>query len=538
MASYLVQAGTAIYHVSQSGALVPITLPQGIALFGSGQPCRFVVFNAGQQPIIVVVNGGTHDFFIDWTGVARKLQIAPPMTAPLPSAGSGSGLTGVYKVAASFKIKDANGATVIESTLSPVSVATSSLSNQSLRVDQIPVSIDVNVNSRGLYRTLSSGNNFYPWFDLDDNTTLSDDRAGADSALELIPTTAQFNSAPPDLKLCVQWLERLWGVPRNTPDSLRWTEANQFNAWSQTNELIAAPKNSDVGGITALIPRRADLGVAKRKRLYIVTGSSNDTFARNGISDSIGCVSHESVVVNRNVAYFLGERGVVQWDDEGVRYISDQQVRDWFQSDTFFNRSLFSQAQGRYNQDTDSYELSVALVGSNVLDHWISYQLNTRNWFGPHKTDAFTPSAFANGSELRGVLSDVNALPLCVMGGTDGNLYRRDNTLINDVNTAVAMSVQLPVLHGNEPDFKKYWAQPTIHSRRETQGVVTLTPTVGLLDETQTDPPLVHDLRLSRELLDRAGVGEFLQIVLAHSSTTERPRIYGIEFPYTYLRRR
>ena len=540
MASYLAQVGTNLWKVTIGGVATQITLPANIALTGSSNPCRFCVFTGGATPIIVVVNGGTHDFYIDWTGVARKVQISAPATAPALTAGTGAGLTGVYKVAVSFKIKDANGMTIQESAIGPISLGSASLVNQSLALSSITVSSEPTVNARGIYRTLSGGTTLYPWFDLDDNTTLTDDRTGADSSLSLLPANSNQNSAPPDLKLIAQWNDALWGVPRIKPDSVRWTEPRNFFSWSVTNELIAAPAGVDLNGITALIPRRNDLGVAKRKRFYHITGFSDNTYQRTGISETIGCVSAESVVVNRNIAYFMGERGIVQWDDEGIRYISDEQVRDWFQTDTFFNRTLFPSSQGRYNPDTDSIEWTVALVGSSTLDHWIAFQLPTRTWMGPHKTDAFTPSCFANGSEFRGSISDTNQLPLCVMGGSNGVIYKRDTTRADDDGTAVAMSVDLPTLSGNEPDLNKVWGNITIHTRLEQQGLITLTPTVGDLSNPAGQPS-VHDLRKERELMPRpdSGVGRYLQLTLAHSSLSgEQPRIYGIEIPYTYLGRR
>src|SRR5690242_9714166 len=118
MASYLVQAGTSVYIVSQSGTMATqVTLPSGITLYGSTQPIRAVVFNSGAQPYIVCVNGANHDFFIDQTGTAYKLQLSAPASAPALAVGNTTGLTGIYIAAVTYKIKDANGVTVYESAL-------------------------------------------------------------------------------------------------------------------------------------------------------------------------------------------------------------------------------------------------------------------------------------------------------------------------------------------------------------------------------------------------------------------------------------
>lgn len=542
MASFLVQAGSALYKVNPStGVATQVTLPPSISLFGVGTPIRTSLFTAGANPAVVCVNGGNHDFWIDWTGMARPLQVSAPVAAPVPTAGGGTGLSGIFGVACSFKVKDANGTTMLESGLSPVAY-TASLTNKSISTANIPVSADGNVNCRGMYRTLTGGNVLYPWFDIDDNITLSDDRAVADSLLSLLPTTATTYSMPPDLKLICSWKDRLWGIPRLKPDNFRWTEERTIYAWSVTNEGILPPKGNDTIGATAFIPRRDNLGIAKRKRLYRINGNGNNSFQRIGVSETLGCVSQESVVIIEDVAYFLSERGVCEWDDRGVRLISESMVDPWFTQDATFNRAKFSIAFARHNPDTDSYELFLCSAGSSVIDRWVSFNLRTRTWLGPHKTDAFSPTCAGTNSEMKGVLTQgSNSLPIPVIGGSNGFLYRRDTSNINDDTTAVAMQIQLPVLIGNEPDVEKFFDQPTIHTRAEGSGSLVIVPTVGDLDAIQygiPDPSMVHDLTLDRELLPILGQGRYCALTITHQSTTEQPRLLGLEVPYSYVGRR
>jgi hypothetical protein len=406
-----------------------------------------------------------------------------------------------------------------------------------LRMNNIPVSGDGSVNARGIYRTLAGGNVLYPWFDIDDNTTLSDERGVADSLLSLLPTVAVRYGTPPDLKLIASWRERLWGVPRILYDNVRWTEERNFYGWSADNELTTPKRRTDPTGATALIPRRDDLGIGRRKALFKVVGTSNSTFARVPVSETIGPLNQESVVVVYNNAYFLTEKGVAEWTDAGVGSISEAQVDAWFTTDTYFNRAMFDQAQGRYNPDTDAYELLLAAAGSEVLDRWVSFHLRSRTWYGPHKTDAFTPTCAANNSDFKGLLSDADQLPLSVIGGDDGFLYKRDTSVIADHTTAVAFSVALPYLSAKDPDQDKYFDRFTVHTRAEAQGSLTVTPRVGNLTAS-TGTAFVHGLTHDREVLPRLGVGRYCQLTLTHSATTERPRIYGIEIPYHYVGRR
>lgn len=541
MGSYLVEAATSLYRMSRAGVSTQITLPTtptAITLTGAGTPLRTAVYTSLGAPIVVCVNGATRDFFIDTYGVARPLQLQSPTYAPIPVAGSGTGLTGVYTVWVSYKVKDANGATIIESGLSPASAGTSSLANKTIALSSIPVSSDGNVNCRGLYRSLSGGNVPYPWFDIDDNISLSEERGIADSLLSLLPSLAARNSAPPDLSLVAVWLDRLWGVPRLSPDHLRWTDDRNFYGWSQDNDALIPPTNSDDYGVTALIPRRGSIGVTRRNYLYMIAGNSNDSFQRIGISETLGCVSAESVVVVENTAYMLDSQGVNEWTDNGIVCISESQVDAWFTTDTYFNRALFASAQGRYNQDIDAYELLLAGAGSSTLNRWVSYHRATRTWYGPHLTNVTTFTCAANGTFFNGTLTDTDGVtPISVFGGTDGYLYQRDSANLNDHNTAVPFSVTLAPLSASQPDQTKFFDRPTIHTRQETGGILTITPTAGSLDAT-ADAPMFHDLAQGREVLDRFGVGNYLRLTLSHSSVTERPRIYGIEIPYTLIGRR
>lgn len=536
MSSYLIQSGTSLYLMTRAGVATAVTLPTGITLTGATNPCVATVFGAGGYPVVVVAKGGTHDFYITPDSTARSLQLSAPTAAPVVTAGAGTDLTGSYSVAVTFKVKDANGATIIESGLSPLSTAVS-VTAKTLLCSNIPVSGDGTVNARGLYRTLAGGVTLYPWFDLDDNTTITDDRGVADSLLSLLPTTATTLSAPPDLQTIVTWKERLWGVPRLKLDYLRWTEERVFYGWNATNEIVAPPSYTDLTGIVALIPRRDDLGIARKDRFFKMVGNSNDTFQRVGMSETLGCVSQASVVVVRNVAYFLGERGVVEWNDSGLGYVSEAQVDDWFTSDTYFNRARFPYAQGRYNQDTDSYELLLSAAGSTSLDRWISYSLRTRAWYGPHKTTAFTPTCVGTSPAFSGTLSDTSNQPLTAFGGSDGYLYLRDVDALTDHLTPIEMSVDLPFLHAQEPDLDKVWGRFTIHNRAEEQGTLTITPIVGDLT-SDASSAILHDLTLDREVLPRPGAGRYLQLNLFHDSPYERPRIYGLEIPYTWIGRR
>jgi hypothetical protein len=514
-------------------------------------PARAVLFGSGNDPYVLVVNGLSQDIYIDKFGTARTLNVMAPVSAPTVTTGALTGptgtlLTGVYAVAATFKVKTASGALLLETGLSPISTGSPALVTGSLAVGALPISAEPSVNARGVYRTLSGGNVLYPWFDEDNNTTLSDDRGGADATLSLLPTTAGTNGLPPLLKLITTWKDILWGVPRAMIDHVRWTEPRLFYGWSATNDVLIPPVNTDLHGVTAFIPRRDQLGIARRDRLYQITGDGNDTFARTQVSPNIGCLSQESVVVIRDVAYFLGERGVVEWSATSCGYVSEAQVNPWFNTDQYFNRSLFSLAQGRYNADVDAYELLVAGVGSSSLNMWVTFDLTLRAWFGPHLS-ALPLSCCASDSEHHGYLRSATELPLSVFGTTTGFLEKRDATVADDDNLPVALDVTLPILGGFAPELEKVWLDPTLHSRVEPAGsgshTLTVTSAVGPLDTdgfVVDSAPIVNaaDLAESYQRLDRPGAGRYLSFRFQHLAQGESVRIEGLEVPYGVIGRR
>lgn len=545
MASYLVQAGTTLYLMSQTGVLTAITLPTSVTVTGASTPCRAVLFGSGQDPYILVVNGLSQDIYIDKYGTARILNVVSPLAPPTVTTGALTGpagtlISGVYEAAVSFRVTTASGAVILETGLSPISTGSASIATGSLAVASIPVSSELSVNARGLFRTLSGGNILYPWFQIDNNTTLIDDRAGLDATLSLLPTSAVTNGLPPLLKLITTWKDILWGVPRNKSDYFRWTEPRLIYGWSGTNEGVAPPQNTDTSGITAFIPRRDQLGIARRDRLYQITGDGDDTFARTQVSPNIGCVSQESVVVIRDVAYWLGERGVAEWSAESIGYVSESQVDPWFTTDDYFNRSLFTSAQGRYNPDTDSYELLIALVGSTTLNAWIAFDLKRRAWYGPN-TSELPISCCGSDSERHGYIRNAVNFPIAVFGSTNGYLYARDSTKADDDGSAVEMDVTLPLIGGFAPEREKTWLDPTLHSRIEPASTgpntMTVTTIAGAIGATESVVSTA-DLTEGYQRLDRPGTGRYLSIQMAHKARGEKVRIQGLEVPYVETGRR
>ena len=535
MPNYIVQGNTSLYRVSQGGVATTLTLPTGVTLYGTGTPCRFAQFGEW----VIVVNGATKDLFIGLDNTVRVLKILPPSVAPtLAASATTAGFgAGARIVAYTQQVRDPlTRKLIMESGFSPVGSYTVPGGGGGILATNIEVSEHQHADARGVYYSTAGGTYLFTAHWIDSNIVTDFDVLVTTLAgvLPVVPEPA------PDFKLIAAWKDRLWGVPRLEIDNVRWSEERTFYSFPSTNEIVVPKIETDTSGVTAIIPRRDDIGFGRKDALYRIIGDDNESYQRQKVDD-IGVEVQESVVVVRNIAYFLGRAngrvGVFEWSDAGVRNVSERQVDAWFNTDTYFNRSRWENARGRYNPDTDSYELLLASQGQTTQDYWVSFRIRDRVWHGPHKTAAFTNFATGTDGNLSGTLGSTTAARLSVFGGTDGFLYKRDSSVVNDHNSAIDFDIDTPFIHDGAPDIEKVWMQPTIHSRIEAAGTLTVTPKVGGLGAS-AGTAISHTLTLGRERLRRLGLGRYVQLNMRLNTVDRKVRIFGIELPWLHRGRR
>lgn len=541
---YIAQAGSSLQVIQTDGTIQTLALPAGVTINAAIRG-RFVVF--AQQ--IFFVNAGTVNLWIDpFDFTVRPMNIKPPIGAPSLAAGASTGLTGVYRTAVAFYVKNQAGDVVNLSPLGPLSLASVSLANQDLAITNIPLSPDASkfvsatstyVFGRRVYRTAAGGTDLFELLDLDDNATASINTSLSDTALGTLPASLDLGLPPgsiPDtgLSLIVEWKGRLWAVSSKVDevDQLLFTEVDQFYGWSPDSEINAVPIGADRFGVTGFLRRRDYLGVAKRDRLLKVIGSSPDDLELVIVAEGAGCVAPESCVVIRDKGYYLGLDGVYQWDDSGAVCISRATVDPWFTTDATFNRARFVNAFAGWNPVANTYDLHLAALGSNVEDVWISYHLDSGEFLGPHKTAAFTPSC-------RALLEAASDAYLPVIGGADDYVYVMNQAAASDISgAAVTSAIEAffePRWHFNKaPDITHYWGRLSIISRFQVAGSqLTITPYVGRLDAAaQTD--ITHDMTLGREMLRRLGVGPLCRLKFYQKQSGKGFVVYGYEIKPTF----
>ncbi len=522
----VVTAGSSLQLVHTDGAIATVTLPANSYVVSGLRP-RFSILERN----VIVVNALSRALWLDPDGFAYPLAIPTPNKAPTVAAGAAGALTGTFRVKVAYAIKNSLGAIIAEGGRSVASL-TVTVAAQLIALTNIPKSADPSINCRRLYRTATGpGTEYFEWFDIDDNTTTSYSDDAADADLSLFSAQTDLGAAPARLELCAEWKGRLWGKSTSEPDTLRYSADGKLYAWPATNSLKVLPVGKDRLGITAIIPRRDELGIARRDIIWKVIGSANNDFRMVKLVEGKGAIAPDSVIVSRDVARWLAEDGVYEWDGEGVRCISDMQVHPWFSTDTYFNRALFPSAFARYDPLKHSYDLFLAPAGGTDFTRWVSFDISRKCWLGPHKTDAFTPTG-------AGVIFDANEVLVPVVCGGDSYVYSvTPGTYRDGAATAVDFDVTGKFHSGNAPDITHYWGQMAILTKVETGGTLSIVPKVGRLNAV-AGATVSHDLTTGRERLRRLGVGPLCQIRFQNAEANRSCEIFGYEMPMHEIGRR
>jgi hypothetical protein len=518
MAFYVVQGGSTLKKMTTAGSLTSLTLPTGVNV-DSGKRLRGAVLGN----LLVLVGSPDENLTCDLDGNLRPMSLRPPATAVGLGTTAGGGLTGTFKVKETYYIKDAYGNIIVESDFGPES-AEQAVSGAYLTA--VPTKSTQDISGRRLYRTTTGpGSTYFPWMDLDGNNaaqTIRDDLS--DAGLQLIAAPTDLGTAP-KFELLAMWKERLWGKPANDIDTLWQSAANKPYAWPRGRTFSIPPERNDSVGISGFIIRKDELIVGRQDRLFKIVGQDNSSFARRNVSEQIGIWAADSCTTAHDVGYFLGNPfGVYKLDASGPTNITDAKVKAWFSTDTYFNRSMFDEAVGFYDPLQHAYILLLAAAGSSDLDRWIQYNIATDTWWGPHKTAAFTPTG---GVMLR----DANNVAIPVIFGSDGKLYKPTTTKTDGSSSAIDFDCYTNYFSGGNPDITHTWLQPTIVTKIQAGGTLSVIPKVGKFNAAEGSS-ISHTMTRGNETLRRLGSGELCQIRLRENTAGQDVVVHGLELPF------
>lgn len=533
---YLVQAGSAIYVVSESGNVYQqLTMPAGVTVDATKR-ARFAVIDQK----VVISNAPTVNVWVDpATFNVYKLAIAAPATPLAAAQGAATGgLAGAYLWKYSF-IHTISGVLVNESPLSPAMSGPVTINGTaSLTSISVDATAGTPTTGRRIYRTAAGGSDYFNTFeDINDNTTTTQSDTDADASLDLLPADPTVTNAASgsdgvsQMTLLVEHKDILFGVGSQPAlvDTLQYTNAKQMYAWSGNNQIPAPPSGADAFGVTGMASRRDGLCVFKRARLLKLIGSSNADFAIEVIMERVGCLAADSLVIINDTLYWLGADGVYSWDDnDTISCVSREQVDPWFTTDTYFDRSQFPSAWGNWNPVTNCYELSMVPAGGSGLTAWVAFELTSSKWFGPHLTGALTPTG-------RQLLRTEGGIWRPMMGGSDGYLYAQNSDGADDISgagihAAVVSSWAVTPMANGDPTLTHYWGEVHATYREENAGItLTLTPTVGDLQTASTFTITIPLSNGTRTRLRRIGVGALCSLQFDQNALGARFLIYGLD---------
>lgn len=531
MSFSVIQAGTALYMLDVDGNTTTLTLPTDVAL-RSDVPPRWTTFDR----YVVLVNTPSSPLTIDGSGTVRLLTPLAPRLAPTLSGVTTGTLSGTYNgVRYTFITLDSEGNIISESDYSPASGSVD-ITSKMLRAAGLDISTS-DITLRRLYRPTTSGAILFQWVDLDGNilTSIEDDLSDAGLSLVASPILG----TPSHLTHIAEFRGRLFGVSDDDVDSLRYTEAGLRYSWPSDNFFTVQPAGADFVGVTALIGRRDALGIGRSNQLLQLTGtgaedsSGSIDFDLVTLSKQLGVESQESVVVFRDTAYFLWKDGVYSWSSEGITCLSDGgsdgrgSVRSWFATDSYFNRERFTNAFAVVDPVRFKYRLYLAAAGSSTEDRWVEFDIKDRTWWGPHKTDLFSPtSAF--------VRLNTGDVEYPATGGSDGIIYQATETRTDGTSTAISMDVIGKRHDAGEADKEKYWGQLTLFGQAQTAGRLIIQSRVGNLNATRAKTEY-YDMTKNRQLMGRPGVGKHLELEFTHATAGQQVKIFGYELDDVFL---
>lgn len=532
MAFYLAHAGTKLYKVDVNGVAVELTLPAGVTL-SSTRRARFLIL----ERTILCFHAPSRPIMIDPNLVVRILTPVAP-AAGLTGAASGVGtFTGTYTYVVTFAITD--GTRILSESPESAETAVVAATNAQFDLTNIPVSTDPGVNARRIWRTtVDGGEVFYRVTTIYNNADTTYTDTTADAGLPVNDLLSDElgepmgNTDPAEyFEIGTVWKDRAWAAGNVTPDRVFYSGNLAPWAWSPEAYVTAKPSGQDLEGASGFLPRRDELGIGKRRSLWKVIGSDPVNFDMIRVVEGTGIWAPESALVIRDEGYFLAEDGVYKWGPGGLKNLSKERVHSWFTSDAYFNRARFPYAFAKHNQRFNTYELHLAAAGSDVNDRWVSLDLETGRWMGPHLTGAFTPSC-------GGVLEDDDGLVTPFIGGTDGIIYKCNQPDFTDAGTAIDFDVTTKRHSQGDPERTKYWGEMSIHTKAEAAGTLTITPSVGDL-AASAGIPISHDLTRTRRRLRRIGVGRFVQFRLQNAENNQGVEVRGYEIePVSDLGRR
>lgn len=174
---------------------------------------------------------------------------------------------------------------------------------------------------------------------------------------------------------------------------------NSFNG-SDSGDYVVFGDDTEVTGAVEIFTKLttgivSDILVAKTNSMYVLTGSSPDTWKRTQISNDIGCPApltfksspiglEHAPLSNRHVAIWQAHNGIMMYDSNSIFPISDS-IRDIFDrnNSNSINLSKIGDSIGFWDNSNGNYEYHwlYASGSSTTLDKELVFDLRRQKWW-------------------------------------------------------------------------------------------------------------------------------------------------------------
>lgn len=146
-------------------------------------------------------------------------------------------------------------------------------------------------------------------------------------------TALIVDGTAPQGSILREHLGRIWTNDKTNRDRLHYSGSFNHEQWLGFGDSAAIDigvGDGDPEGIVAIFPTfKGELFVAKRTKLYRISGYSPETYEVRLVSNGIGCVGHNSIVaIDQDDMYFVSEKGIhsvtatANFGDFGSEFIS------------------------------------------------------------------------------------------------------------------------------------------------------------------------------------------------------------------------
>lgn len=198
--------------------------------------------------------------------------------------------------------------------------------------------------------------------------------AGATSLSDVPANDAALtvDGTAPQASILREHLGRIWSNDKTNIDRLHYSGSFNHTQWQglgDSGALDVGIGDGDPEGITAIFPTfKGEIFVAKRTKLYRVSGTSPESFTVSLVTGGIGCISHNAIAaVDQDDMFFVSEKGVhsisatASFGDFSAAFVSADIQKTFV---TNFSRARLKYCKAAYNPEINS--VAFAFTDTNL----------------------------------------------------------------------------------------------------------------------------------------------------------------------------